>query len=121
MQQIFYELASDEQLVFFADAIFRRPDGRIGPSPVRRVRDRPPRLGCVDPTKMMRRQGAMMPVAKMQLEKEGRGELHLDDRSLRDRGDGRRGGACSIEEYWGEIIAACFLDDRGPGRPLARG
>ena len=113
MQQIFYELASDEQLVFCAERFF---GGLMAESDhlvyVASETD-PHALGSVDPTKMMRRQGAMMPVAKMQLEKEGRGELTWTI-ALYGTEAMAAEAKLSIEEYWGEIIAACFLDDEDP-------
>ena len=38
----------------------------------------------------------------------------MDARPLRDRGDGGGGGARASEEYWEQIIHACFLDSEDP-------
>lgn len=113
MRQIFYELASDAQLEFCATRYYQ---GLIdeGDHFVYVTSETDPHaLSSVDPAKMMRRQGAMMPLVQMQNEKEARGELtwtialYATDAMAAE-------AQLSIEEYWGEVIAACFLDDEDP-------
>ena len=53
-------------------------------------------------------------------EKENSGPLHVDARALRHPAMAAEAGM-SEEEYWEQIIDACFLDERGPDRALARG
>jgi aminopeptidase len=67
----------------------------------------------VDPQKMMRRQAAFMPLIAWQQEKEAAGLLHWTIGLWGTAGMAAEAGL-TVEEYWEQIISACFLDDPDP-------
>jgi aminopeptidase len=109
----FYELASDEQLSFFADKLYL---GLLDQSDhllyLTGERD-PKALATVDPAKMMRRQQAFGPLIEAQNAKEGAGRLTWTIGQYGTEGMAAEAGM-SIEQYWEQIIFACFLDAEDP-------
>ena len=80
----------------------------------------PHALDSVDPAKIMRRGEAMRPLLDWRGEKENAGRFTWTLGLYGTPGDGRR-GRHGEEEYWEQIMHACFLDERRPDRALARG
>ena len=75
--------------------------------------DHPQAMQDVDPQKMMRRQAAFMPLIGWQQEKEEAGLLHWTIGLWGTEAMAAEAGL-SVEEYWEQIIKACFLDDPDP-------
>jgi aminopeptidase len=109
----FYELASDEQLDFFPAEYWR---GLLDQSDyVLQITSStdPHALEGVPSEKIMRRHETFMPVVEWQLAKEAEDRfsftigLYGTDARAAEAG-------LSIEEYWDQIIAACYLDEAEP-------
>ena len=113
LQRIFFEEASDEQLDFFP-AVHQR--GLIDQADhiayLWSERD-PQALQGVDPEKQMRRQKAWMPQIEWRLQKENAGEQTWTI-GLWGTEAMAAEARMSLEEYWQQIIKACFLDDPDP-------
>jgi len=109
----FYELASDEQLDFYADkysaGLMDQIDHLLY---ITGDRD-PTALASADPGKMMRHQQAFAPLIELQNAKEGAGKLTWTIGSYGTEAMAAEAGM-SIEEYWQQIIYACFLDAEDP-------
>lgn len=105
----FFELANDDQLTFFMDKYYRgvvdQIDHQVG---VIAEYDKYELKG-VDSKKMMRRQVAMKPYMDWRDEKENAGNftwviaLYGTEAMAKDVG-------MTLEEYWEQIIMACYLD-----------
>jgi len=109
----FLELASDEQLDFFAERYWRgmtdQTDHYIGI-----LSDVDPHaLKDVEPSRMLRTQRARRPLREWLDAKESAGELTWT-LGLYGTEAMAAEAEMSIEEYWEQIIAACFLDDPDP-------
>ena len=109
----FYELASPEQLDFLAARYWK---GLIDDTDhvVHVICESDPKaLEGADPTKIMRSRGAMRPVQDWQNTKEEAGAftwtLGLYGTEAMAAEAGMR-----VEEYWEQIIKACFLDEEDP-------
>lgn len=113
LQRIFFEEASDEQLDFFP-AISQRGLLDQLDHLVHLFAQRDPKaLRNVDPEKQMRRQRAWRPAIEWQQEKEAAGGF---DWTIGMWGTEAMAAEArmSLEEYWQQIIKACFLEDPDP-------
>jgi aminopeptidase len=113
LDRSFYELASDEQLDFFPGKLLL---GLLDQADhlLHITGDRDPKaLASVDPGKMMRRRQAHTPLIEAQNAKEGAGKLSWTIGQYGTEGVAAEAGM-SIEEYWEQIIFACFLDAEDP-------
>ena len=113
LQRIFFEEASERQLDFFPAAQLRGLIDQVDHSAhVRSERD-PQALQDVSPEKQMRRQQAWMPQSEWRIEKENAGEFTWT-LALWGTEAMAAEARISLEEYWQQIIKACFLDDPDP-------
>ena len=113
LERDFYELAEDAQLDFFAAKLMR---GMLDQSDhlLYIAGEQDPRaMADVDPQKMMRHQAAQMPMMGWRQEKEAAGLLHWTIGLWGTAGMAAEAGL-SLEQYWEQIIRACFLDDSDP-------
>lgn len=105
----FYELATDEQLTFFADKYYRGIVDQADHT-VRILSEADKfELQGVDSQKLMMHSRAMKPYMDWRFEKEGRGKLTWTLASFATEHEANDAGM-SLEEYWGQIITACYLD-----------
>jgi aminopeptidase len=111
----FFEIAADEQLDFFPTSYRRglldQCDHQVA---VRCDRD-PRALDTVDAAKLMRRQRSYKPLVQWQQEKESAGRFSWTV-ALYGTEAMAAEAEMSIDDYWEQIIAACFLDDHDPKR-----
>ncbi len=109
----FYELASDEQLDFFPERYYR---GRIDQADhlvfIKSDAD-PHALRGVPPDKIMRRQQSFMPLIEWQAAKEAENRFTWTVGLYGTEAMAAEAGL-SVEDYWQEIIAACYLDEADP-------
>ncbi len=109
----FFEIASDEQLDHFNGHYFRGLVDEMDHQ-VAVLADSDPRaLDTVDPAKIMRRGAAMRPLLDWRGEKENAGNFSW---TLGLYGTPAMAAEAnmSTEEYWEQIIHACFLDADDP-------
>jgi aminopeptidase len=109
----FFELASDEQLDHFNGRYFRGVVDEMDHQ-VSVLADSDPRaLDSVDPAKIMRRGAAMRPLLDWRGDKENAG-LFSWTLGLYGTPAMAAEAQMSSEEYWEQIIHACFLDAEDP-------
>jgi aminopeptidase len=109
----FFELASDEQLDHFNAHYFRGVVDEMDHQ-VAVLADSDPRaLDSVDPAKIMRRGAAMRPLLDWRGEKENAGRFSWTLGLYGTPAMAAEAGM-STEEYWEQIIHACFLDAEDP-------
>jgi aminopeptidase len=113
VQRAFFEIASEEQLAFLPETQMR---GLVEQSDHSLYIDSPanPRsLDGVDPAKQMTHRRSRLPVLEWEQEKENRGEFSWAI-ALYGTPELAAEARMSLEEYWDEIIKACFLDEEDP-------
>jgi aminopeptidase len=113
LERSFYELASDAQLDHFAAKYRRGLLDEIDHMIYIDGTDHPQAMKDVDPQKMMRRQAAFMPLIAWQQEKERAGLLHWTIGLWGTEAMAAEAGL-TLEQFWEQIIRACFLDDADP-------
>ena len=113
LERDFYALASDEQLDHFAEKYRRGLMDEIDHMVYIDGSDYPQAMKDVDPQKIMRHQAAFMPLIAWQQEKEAAGLLHWTIGLWGTAAMASEAGL-SVEQYWEQIIRACFLDDPDP-------
>lgn len=109
----FYELASETQLDFFAERYWR---GLLDQADcVLQIRSStdPHALRDVAPEKIMRHNKSRMPAVEWQQAKDGEGRFSFTI-GLYGTEAMAAEAELSIEDYWQQIISACFLDDPDP-------
>ncbi len=109
----FYEIASGEQLDFFPARYMR---GLLDDADhLLRIHSEsdPGSLSDVDPAALLRHRRSRRQFSEWIQEREATGELSWTIALYGTEAMAAEAGM-SCEEYWGEIIAACFLDDRDP-------
>lgn len=113
VRRAFLELASDEQLTFvpqpYANAVVDQIDHDL----VIYAPARPRSLDGIDPARQMLRGKAWLPVRQREQEKENRGSYSWTIASYGTPGMAAE-AEMTIEEYWEQIIRACFLDREDP-------
>jgi aminopeptidase len=113
LHRAFYEIASDEQLEFFPDAYrrsyFAAIDHYLGLLAYREVRS----LAGVDPEKRSRHLRSAGRETTYWFEKVKAGTLSWSGGLYGTEALAAEAGM-SLEEYWQQIIEACFLDDPDP-------
>jgi aminopeptidase len=113
MSEAFYDVASDAQLDWFPEK-FRRGlvdemdhmifiDGERDPKALRDV----------PADKLMRRQASMLPWVQWRMEKERAGKLEWTIGLYGTEAAAAEAGT-TLEDYWQQIIHACFLEDDDP-------
>jgi len=109
----FYELASEAQLDFFAEHYWRGLlDQCDWVVQIRSFSD-PHALKDIPPEKIMRRHQSFMPAVEWQQAKMSEGRFSFTI-GLYGTEAMAAEAELSIEEYWQQIVAACFLDDPEP-------
>ncbi len=113
VQHDFYELASDAQLDFLPEKYVRGLIDQVDHNLALWSPANPRSLAGIDPAKQMRREQSRLPERLWEQEKENRGEYSWTVASYGTPGMAAEAGI-SIEEYWAQIIKACFLDEEDP-------
>ena len=108
-----YELASDEQLSFFPKKFLKGLVDEIDHTVAVLSETDKKELDGIDSGKIMAAQKALKPYMDWRREKEGAGEYTwtlcmYGTQAMADEVD------LSLEEYWDEIVKACYLDDPQP-------
>ena len=108
-----YELASDEQLSFFPKKFLKGLVDEIDHTVAVLSETDKKELDGIDSGKIMAAQKALKPYMDWRREKEGAGEYTwtlcmYGTKAMADEVN------LSLEEYWDEIVKACYLDDPQP-------
>ena len=109
----FYEIATEAQLDHFPESYRRGIMDQTDHSIVIEGNNNPQALKDVDPQRIMRRRASLMPVIEWQQEKEAAGLLHWTIGLWGTEAMAAEAGL-TLEQYWEQIIKACFLDDPDP-------
>jgi aminopeptidase len=109
----FFELASEEQLDRFLERYWRGLMDEVDHTMHIDSSTDPRSLASVAPERIMRRRASMMPLIGWQQAKEDAGRFSWTIALYGCEAMAAEAGL-SIEDYWGQIIAACFLDDPDP-------
>jgi aminopeptidase len=109
----FYEAASEEQLDFFPERYMRGLVDQMDHQVSVIASNDPHALDSVDPAKIMRRGESMRPVLDWRGEKENAGKFTW---TLGLYGTAAMAAEAGMdaEEYWEQIVHACFLDAEDP-------
>ena len=113
VRRSFYELASDEQLAFLPAAYARGAVDQIDHSINIDAPSDPHSLDGIDPAKQMLHRQSLMPVLDWEQEKENEGRFSWTV-ALYGTEALAAEARMSIEEYWEQIINACFLAEEDP-------
>ena len=113
LQRDFFEIASDAQVEHFPARYMRGLVDEMDHQVSVIATTDPRALDSVEPARIMRRGEAMRPLLDWRGEKENAGRFTWTLGLYGTRGDGGRGGS-EPEEYWQQIIDACFLDSEDP-------
>jgi len=113
LSRSYYELASDEQLDFFPDKFLRGLVDQIDHSVYIDCSADMHALEGVDPKKMMRSGQAMKPFIEWRTQKENAGKFTWTIGLYGTPAMAAEAGL-SEEEYWQQIIDACFLAEDDP-------
>ncbi|HEY4811186.1 MAG TPA: aminopeptidase [Solirubrobacteraceae bacterium] len=109
----FYELASAEQLEHFPAHYTRGLIDEIDHQVTVIAPSDPRALDAADPARIMRRGEAMRPLLDWRGEKENAGRFTWTLGLYGTPGMAGEAGM-DLEEYWEQIVHACFLDDEDP-------
>jgi aminopeptidase len=109
----YYDLAADHQIDFFADRYMRGLVDQIDHQVFVISTTDPQALKGVDPKKIMRSGKAMKPWMDWRMEKENAGRFTWT-LGLYGTPAMAAEAALDLEEYWQQIIDACFLDEEDP-------
>jgi aminopeptidase len=109
----FYELASAEQLEHFPALYTRGLVDQIDHQVTVIAPSDPRALDAVDPARIMRRGEAMRPLLDWRGEKENSGRFTWTLGLYGTPGMAAEAGM-DVEEYWQQIVHACFLDNDEP-------
>ncbi len=109
----YYEIASDEQLDFAPNIYYKGLVDQMDHLLYIHCERDLTALRDTDPAKQMRSQASMMQMLEWRIEKENAGKLHWCIAQYGTEGMASEAGL-SIEEYWDQIIKACYLDDPDP-------
>jgi aminopeptidase len=110
MEADFYELANEEQLTFFPEQYLHAQAELIDHAISIIGETDPFELLNTDPDKIMKTQVAAKPYRDWLMEKENRGAFSWTA-ALWGTQAGADQVGLSLEEYWQQIIQACFLDE----------
>jgi aminopeptidase len=109
----FYELASEQQLDYFPGAYMRGLVDQIDHQVTVIAPGDPRSLDTVDPARIMRRGEAMRTLLDWRNEKENAGRFTWTLGLYGTPGMAAEAGM-DVEEYWEQIVHACFLDSEQP-------
>jgi aminopeptidase len=113
MTREFFELASDEQLSFFPEKYMRGLVDQMDHSVYMLAETDKHELKGIEPSKIMAFQKSRRPYMDWRNEKECAGKYSWTLGMYGTQAMADEVGL-SVEEYWGEIIKACYLDDEDP-------
>jgi aminopeptidase len=113
LSRAFYELADDDQLDFFAERYWKGVIDEADHLLHVLCETDPHVLKDIAPAKIMRSRQARRPLQEWQVAKENAGNLTWTLGLYGTEGMAAEAGM-SIEEYWEQIIAGCFLDEPDP-------
>jgi aminopeptidase len=106
----FFELAGEDQLDFFPEAYWRGLMDQADHMVALICEADPHGLRDIDPGRIMRRRQAFRPVIGWQQAKESEGRFTWTAGLYGTEAMAAEAGL-TIEEYWEQIVAACYLDD----------
>jgi aminopeptidase len=109
----FYEIASDAQLDNFPGAYVRGLVDQMDHQVSVIAPSDPRSLDAVDPTRIMRHGEALRPLLDWRGEKENAGRFSWTLGMYGTPGMAAEAGM-TVEEYWEQIVHACFLDSEEP-------
>lgn len=109
----YFELAGDKQLDFFPEKLLRGRVDEMDHSIFIIAEHDKKELEGLDAGRIMRRSKAFKPYMDWRNEKENRGKFTWT-LALYGTEDAAKEAGMSLEEYWSEIIRACFLDIENP-------
>ncbi len=109
----FYELANDEQLNFFPEKYLKGVIDEMDHFITIIADTNKTELSGIKPGKIMTKSKAFKPYMDWRRDKENRGEFTWT-LALYGTGDAAKEAGLSLEEYWHEIIQACYLDSEDP-------
>ncbi len=112
-QKVFYEVARDSQLKFFPEKYMKAHVDVMDHRMYLMADEDPLFLRSVDPAKIMAAQSSKLKMKKWLFEKEDQGKMTWTLCLYGTPGMAREAGL-TIEEYWDQIIHACFLDREDP-------
>ncbi len=109
----FYELANEDHLNFFADKYYKGLVDQIDHSIYIEAEANPHELKNTDPSRIMKKGKSLKPYREWRDEKENAGKFTWTLALYGTEAMAKEAGL-SIEEYWNEIIKACYLDEQNP-------
>jgi len=109
----FYALAAGEQLDFFPARYRRGQLDECDHALHVRCMSEPQALAGVEPALILRHRRSLSPMVHWQDEKESAGRFTWTIALYGTEGMAREAGI-ALEQYWEQIIAACFLDEKDP-------
>ena len=109
----FYELAQEHHLEFFPDKYIRGLVDQIDHVVTIISETNPKELEGIDPKKIMKRNQTYKPYMDWRHEKEAQGKLTWTMALYGTEQEAEEAGL-TVEEYWEQIINACFLDHENP-------
>ncbi|MEM9158711.1 MAG: aminopeptidase [Verrucomicrobiota bacterium] len=113
MDREFFELANEEQLSFFPEKYMKGTVDQIDHTVAILADVDKHELDGIDTKKIMARQKSMKPYMDWRREKENAGKYTWTLSMYATQAMADEVGM-SLEDYWGEIITACYLDDPAP-------
>ena len=120
LRRAFFEIASEDQLDFFPARLTRGMIDDLDHQVAIISTADPQALKTVEPRKIMRAGRAMKPLMDWRREKESAGDFTWTLGLYGTPAMAAEAGL-SEEEYWQQIIDACFLDDEDPIAPVEGG
>ncbi len=109
----FYEKAAEKQLSFFPDKYIRGLVDEMDHILIIIADQNPQYLKGIDPKKVMMHQRAWKPYMDWRFEKEAQGKFTWTLALYGTPGMAEE-ARLSQQEYWNQIIKACFLDEKNP-------
>ena len=109
----YYELAEEHHLDFFPDKLLRGRVDQMDHSISILAEPNKKELEGIDPKKIMRKSKAFKQLKEWRDEKENAGKFTWTLALYGTEAMAKEAG-CSIEEYWAQIISACYLDLEDP-------
>jgi aminopeptidase len=110
---VFYENANDKQLEFFPEDYSKSLVDTIDQRVYIMAEENPFILKDIDPAKIMKSKKSKIKMRKWLEKKEDRGDLTWTLALYGTEGLAKEAGL-SLEEFWNQIIRACFLDKENP-------
>lgn len=113
VERHYYELAEEHHLDFFPSKLIRGRVDEMDHSIHIIAEVNKKELQGIDPKKIMRKSKASKPYMEWRDEKEGAGKFTWTLALYGTEAMAKEAG-CTLEEYWKQIIKACYLDEDNP-------